>query len=72
MSKRRYHVEIRWTHRLEGPQTTKVTSQGRSIRMGIHNALDDFFHDQIAHARHTKRRQHLDAHKHIRVEAWRL
>ena len=63
---RTYRVAINWTHRKYGPDDRKCIAEGSSIRRAIANALLAFFSEK------PERKARLDAHKHIKVEAWRL
>ena len=63
---RTYRVVINWTHRKYGPNFRKCIAEGSSIRRAIANALLAFFSEK------PERKARLDAHAHIRVEAWRL
>ena len=63
---RTYRVVINWTHRKYGPNYRKCIAEGSSIRRAIANALLAFFSEK------PERKNRLDAHTHIRVEAWRL
>ncbi len=72
MSQATYQIDIRWLHHKWGPQTHKLKQTATSIRRAINHGLQSFFTQQLETARRTKKREHLDAHKHLRVEAWRL
>ncbi len=66
MTSRVYRVHITWSHRKYGPDRTSLKAEGTSIRRAINHALVAFFTDE------QQRKQRLDAHREIRVEAWRL
>ena len=65
-ARRKYRVVIGWTHRKWGPNQTRTTAEGTSIRRALSNALLAFFSE----AKGGQERR--DAHTHIRVEAWRV
>ena len=64
--KRKYHVNVNWTHRRWGPQMEKLVGEATSIRRALNAVLLAFFKDK------SKRKNRLDAHAHIRVEIWRV
>ena len=66
-STRRYRVVVQWHHRKWGPQMSKVSSQGSSIRRALNAALLSFFKSLTS----SQRRDRLDAHVHLRCEIWR-
>jgi hypothetical protein len=73
VSQQTYQLEIRWTHRKWGPQHSKMKQTANSVRRAINSGLQAFFTEQKdTHRQRGGRREYLDAHKHVRVEAWRL
>lgn len=72
MNQRPYRVEVRWMHRRDGRQMWSGRATASSIRRAINAALEIFFTEKNTEARTSGRKFHLDAHTHIRVEAWRI
>lgn len=64
--RRKYRVEISWTHRRWGIRRETITAEGTSIRRGIANALLGFFSDKGPNP------QRRDAHAEIAVHATRI
>jgi|GEM_PF-3196471 hypothetical protein len=65
-SRKTYRILITWKHRKWGSQHAKLTAEGTSIRRAIANALLAFFSDS------TRRKERLEAHKLVQVEAVRI
>jgi hypothetical protein len=66
VSRQRYRVLVKWTHRKFGPQLEKHAAEGTSIRRALNNALLGFFSDA---GRRSSRR---DAHVQLDVSIWRI
>lgn len=70
MSLQTYQLVIRWRHIRFGPQITRLKQTAGSIRRAIANGLQAFFTEQ--RSSNGGRRDYLDAHKSIEIDAWRI